>query len=106
MLLSVVFGESRVVRYTRRLTNVGPAGSVNYEVEVEAPEGVEVMVKPERLVFEKVGERVRYTVTFVSEKKGEDGGGFGRITWKNGHYNRLTPSPIQKVQRVNGMKAQ
>ncbi|KAI3495695.1 hypothetical protein L1887_38041 [Cichorium endivia] len=88
---SVVFGESRVVRYTRRLTNVGPEGSVNYEVEVEAPEGVEVMVKPERLVFEKVGERVRYTVTFVSEKKGGDGGGFGRITWKNGENEVRSP---------------
>ncbi|KAI3709715.1 hypothetical protein L2E82_39481 [Cichorium intybus] len=61
------------------------------KVEVEAPEGVEVIVKPERLVFEKVGERVRYTVTFVSEKKGGDGGDFGRITWKNGENEVRSP---------------
>ncbi|KAL4563747.1 hypothetical protein LXL04_027792 [Taraxacum kok-saghyz] len=91
---SVVFGESRVVRYTRRLTNVGAAGDVSYEVKVEAPEGVEVIVKPERLVFKNVGERLRYTVTFVSKKKSRGGGGFGfgSVIWKNGE--KLVRSPV------------
>ncbi|CAI9293145.1 unnamed protein product [Lactuca saligna] len=92
---SIVFGESRVVRYTRRLTNVGPVGDVSYEVEVEAPEGVEVMVRPERVVFKEVGERVRYTVTFVlkkkKKKKGRGGHGFGSITWKNGENRVRSP---------------
>ncbi|KAJ9551260.1 hypothetical protein OSB04_015305 [Centaurea solstitialis] len=39
---SVVFGNSRVVRYTRRLTNVGAARSV-YKVVVDAPEVLKLL---------------------------------------------------------------
>ncbi|XP_052200000.1 subtilisin-like protease SBT1.8 [Diospyros lotus] len=81
---SVLFGKSRVVRYTRVLTNVGAAGSV-YEVAVDGPPSVAVTVKPTRLVFKNVGDKLRYTVTFVS-KKGADPNGrsaFGSLLWKN-----------------------
>ncbi|KAJ9538576.1 hypothetical protein OSB04_031309 [Centaurea solstitialis] len=78
---SVIFGKSRVVRYTRQLTNVGTAGSA-YDLVVEAPENVEVTVKPKRLVFKNVGDKLRYTVTFVSKASGK-GDAFGSITWKN-----------------------
>lgn len=78
---SVLFGKSRVVRYTRQLTNVGPAGSV-YDVTAEAPKGVQITVKPKQLVFKNVGDKMRYTVTFASQKGGS-GDAFGSITWKN-----------------------
>ncbi|KAK4396842.1 Subtilisin-like protease SBT1.8 [Sesamum angolense] len=88
---SVVFGKSRVVRYTRRLTNVGAAGSV-YQVSVEAPPTVVVSVKPSNLVFRNVGDRQRYTVTFISQK-GVDplNNGFGSITWKNEQHQVRSP---------------
>ncbi|KAL8464069.1 hypothetical protein ACS0TY_033841 [Phlomoides rotata] len=80
---SIVFGKSRVVRYTRELTNVDNVGAV-YKVSVDAPPMVVVTVKPSTLVFRKGGDKQRYTVTFVSQKgvnllRNE----FGLITWKN-----------------------
>ncbi|GJZ18968.1 subtilisin-like protease SBT1.8 [Tanacetum coccineum] len=86
---SVLFGKSRVVRYTRQLTNVGPAGSV-YDVTAEAPKGVQISVKPKQLVFKNVGDKMRYTVTFVSEKGGS-GDAFGSITWKNAENQVRSP---------------
>ncbi|XP_071686182.1 subtilisin-like protease SBT1.8 [Rutidosis leptorrhynchoides] len=88
---SVVFGgKSRVVRYTRQLTNVGPPGSV-YDVTAEAPKGVQISIKPKRLVFKNVGDKMRYTVTFVSQKGGDNGDAFGSITWKNAENQVRSP---------------
>ncbi|CAI9766572.1 unnamed protein product [Fraxinus pennsylvanica] len=81
---SVLSGKSRAARYSRELTNVGAARSI-YQVMVEAPQNVVVTVKPPRLVFGNVGDKQRYTVTFVS-KKGVNLSGrnaFGSISWKN-----------------------
>ncbi|KAI3443549.1 hypothetical protein Pfo_000214 [Paulownia fortunei] len=80
---SVLFGKSRVVRYTRVLTNVDAVGSV-YQVSVEAPPSVVVSVKPSKLVFRNVGDKKSYTVTFVSQKGVNPlTNAFGSITWKN-----------------------
>ncbi|RDY05976.1 Subtilisin-like protease SBT1.8, partial [Mucuna pruriens] len=89
---SVLFGRKRVVRYTRTLTNVGDAGSV-YNVTVDAPSNVVVSVKPTRLVFGKVGERRRYTVTFVSKEAARDSArhGFGSIMWSNVQHQVRSP---------------
>ncbi|KAL2327279.1 hypothetical protein Fmac_020706 [Flemingia macrophylla] len=89
---SVLFGDKRVVRYTRVLTNVGEADSA-YNVTVDAPSTVGVTVKPARLVFGKVGDRRRYTVTFVS-KKGTEGSArnaFGSIMWSNAQHQVRSP---------------
>ncbi|MED6119487.1 hypothetical protein PIB30_012394 [Stylosanthes scabra] len=92
---SVIFGNKRVVRYTRRLTNVGDAGSV-YRVNVNGPTGVNITVKPTRLVFEKVGERKTYTVTFVSSKGAKETAryGFGSIVWRNPQHQVKSPVAI------------
>ncbi|XP_061368549.1 subtilisin-like protease SBT1.8 [Gastrolobium bilobum] len=89
---SVLFGGKRVVRYTRTLTNVGDAGSV-YHVAVDGPSTVGITVNPTRLVFGKVGEKRRYTATFVS-KKGADASvrsGFGSIMWSNAQHQVRSP---------------
>lgn len=89
---SVLFGGKRVVRYTRKLTNVGEAGSV-YNVNVTGPSTVGIAVKPTRLVFGKVGEMKRYTVTFVSKKGANDSAryGFGSIMWSNAQHQVKSP---------------
>ncbi|PHT42668.1 Subtilisin-like protease SBT1.7 [Capsicum baccatum] len=89
---SVFFAKSRVVRYTRTVTNVGAAGSI-YEVVIDAPLTVSVTVKPSKLVFKRVGERLRYTVTFVS-KKGVSTmtkSTFGSISWNNAQNQVRSP---------------
>jgi hypothetical protein len=88
---SIVFSGKRVVRYTRILTNVGEAGSI-YNVVADGPSTVDITVKPTRLVFEKVGERKRYTVTFVSKKgAGVVRNGFGSILWSNAQHQVRSP---------------
>lgn len=96
---SVLFDGTRVVRYTRELTNVGAAGSV-YQSAIEAPSTVVVTVKPSKLVFKNVGEKQRYTVTFVS-KNGvspmtEDA--FGSIAWTNAEHQVSSPVAFSWTQ--------
>ncbi|KAB1209505.1 Subtilisin-like protease [Morella rubra] len=99
---SVVFGNNRIVRYTRQLTNVGSAGSV-YEVAVSAPSMVSVTVKPRKLVFKNVGDKQRYTVTFVAKKgitrtaRSE----FGSIVWSNDQHQVRSPVAFAWTQLVN-----
>ncbi|KAG7011294.1 Subtilisin-like protease SBT1.2, partial [Cucurbita argyrosperma subsp. argyrosperma] len=58
--MSVVFKHGTTSKMVSRwLTNVGSPNSV-YEVEVTAPEGVSVQVKPRRLVFKHVNESLSY----------------------------------------------
>ncbi|XP_022749980.1 subtilisin-like protease SBT1.8 [Durio zibethinus] len=89
---SVLFGDKRVVRYTRELTNVGPAKSI-YEVTVNGPSSVGISVKPRILIFMNVGEKKRYTVTFVAKRgtspmaKSE----FGSIVWGNAQNQVKSP---------------
>ncbi|KAF2287126.1 hypothetical protein GH714_038358 [Hevea brasiliensis] len=90
---SVVFAGKRVVRrYTRELTNVGKAGSV-YEVAVTAPSAVVVKVKPTKLVFRNIGDKLRYTVTFVAKKGANEAARyeFGSIAWRNAQHQVKSP---------------
>lgn len=85
---SVAFGKKArgVVKYGRELTNVGAAGSV-YTVKVSAPDSVSVTVKPTKLVFKKVGQKLKYRVTFACKKgANHTGAAFGWITWSNEHH--------------------
>ncbi|KDP33922.1 hypothetical protein JCGZ_07493 [Jatropha curcas] len=89
---SVVFASKRVVRYTRELTNVGEAGSI-YEVAVNGPSTVGVTVKPTKLVFKNVGDKLRYTVTFVAKKGANQDARseFGSIVWRNAQHQVRSP---------------
>lgn len=93
---SILFGKSRVARYTRELTNVGAAGS-EYEVVINAPTTIGVTVNPTKLTFKNVGDKLRYTVTFVS-KKGMNRMGkslFGSISWNNAEHQVSSPVAFQ-----------
>ncbi|KAJ6699009.1 PROPROTEIN CONVERTASE SUBTILISIN/KEXIN [Salix purpurea] len=89
---SVVFANNRVVRYTRELTNVGAAGST-YEVDVTRLPAVQVTVNPSKLVFKNVGDKLRYTVTFVAKKGASLTGRseFGAIVWRNAQHQVRSP---------------
>ncbi|XVE70719.1 hypothetical protein DITRI_Ditri10aG0093200 [Diplodiscus trichospermus] len=90
---SVLFGDKRVVRYTRELTNVGPARST-YKVTVNGPSTVGISVNPRALFFRSVGEKKRYTVTFVA-KRGTIPRAtfeFGSIVW--GSAQNQVKSPV------------
>ncbi|XP_038711320.1 subtilisin-like protease SBT1.8 [Tripterygium wilfordii] len=88
---SVVFDRKRIVRYTRVLTNVGAAGAV-YQLAITKPSTVDVQVKPTTLVFKSVGQKQRYTVTFVAKANATSRPEFGSIVWSNA-LNRVS-SPV------------
>jgi subtilisin family serine protease len=76
---------------TRRVTNVGPAGT--YTVEVEAPAGIDVVVAPPALTL-GAGESATYEVTFTTTPAAVfDEWTFGSLTWSDG-AGRAARSPI------------
>ncbi|KAF5741814.1 putative Cucumisin precursor [Tripterygium wilfordii] len=83
----------------RRLTNVGRPDSI-YSVEVKAPEGVRVRVKPRRLVFKHINESLSYRIWFVSSKRSENmrvSFTQGHLTWvhsPNGQYRVRSPISV------------
>lgn len=90
---SVVFGQKsrKVVKYQREVTNVGLAGSV-YNAKVTGPASVSVSIKPQKLVFRQVGQKLRFTVTFKSIQVGSRSDGeFGWLTWSNEQHQVRSP---------------
>ncbi|XP_010477248.1 PREDICTED: subtilisin-like protease SBT5.1 [Camelina sativa] len=63
-----------------------------YTVSIDAPEGLQVRVRPRRLHFRKIGDKLSYQVIFSSTTSStlkEDV--FGSITWSNGMYSVRSP---------------
>ena len=95
--ISVTF-KQRMTRKVikRRLTNVGTPNSI-YSVEVRAPEGVKVIVKPRKLVFEHINQTLSYSVWFISRKRAGTERKFaqGDLTWvqSSNSFHRVR-SPI------------
>ncbi|KAH7674294.1 Tripeptidyl-peptidase II protein [Dioscorea alata] len=78
-----------VVTVTRKVKNVGSPGT--YIARIQEPAGVSVSVKPDRLVFDKVGQEKVFVVSLQAKRKG-NGYVFGRLIWSDGkHFVR---SPI------------
>ncbi|KAF5197630.1 Subtilisin-like protease SBT1.2 [Thalictrum thalictroides] len=96
--MSVIFKRSRKSKMVkRRLTNVGLQNST-YSVEVKAPEGVEVRVKPQTLTFGHLYQSMSYRVWFTSTRRKdiqEVSYAQGHLTWVHTHnsYYRVR-SPI------------
>ncbi|KAL3850011.1 hypothetical protein ACJIZ3_011893 [Penstemon smallii] len=96
---SVIFktGDAKKM-VKRRLTNVGNPNSI-YSVEMKVPEGVNVRVKPRRLVFKRTNQTLGYRVWFISRKRmGTKGTRFsqGSLTWvnTNGYYKVQSPISV------------
>ncbi|WCJ23646.1 Subtilisin-like protease [Euphorbia peplus] len=76
--------------YTRTVTNVGPAKS-DYVLEIMAPQGVDVRVKPDEISFTRVNQTAKYSVTF--SKKSNASGIFseGFLYWMAEGHNVRSP---------------
>ncbi|KAI3980140.1 hypothetical protein MKX01_033281 [Papaver californicum] len=103
---SVLFGGNKTVRYSRELTNVGPARAI-YDVVIGGPKNVGVSVRPKQLTFRQVGEKKRFVVTFVGKKgrmskKGTSGDSFGEIVWSSKQHQVRTPVSYQWSSQVHG----
>ncbi|GAB4830104.1 hypothetical protein Ancab_019746 [Ancistrocladus abbreviatus] len=96
-------GETRKM-IRRQVTNVGSPNSI-YSVEVEAPEGVRIAVKPRQLVFRSVNETLSYKVHVISRKRtGTMPSSFaqGHLTWVHSHqslYKVRSPISVTWINR-------
>ncbi|KAB1208787.1 Subtilisin-like protease SDD1 [Morella rubra] len=96
--ISVIFkaGMKRKM-IKRRLTNVGTPNSI-YSVEVRAPEGVQVKVKPQKLIFRHKNQTLDFKVWFIAKKRrGAEEMRFaeGDLTWIHSSNNlHRVRSPI------------
>lgn len=95
--ISVVFKQGKTVKMIKRqLTNVGSPNSI-YSLEVQAPDGIEVKVKPKRLVFTKMNQTLNYKIWFISKKRAAKGKtiyGQGHMTWVHSANHYRVQSPI------------
>ncbi|KAJ0026117.1 hypothetical protein Pint_09336 [Pistacia integerrima] len=84
--------EGRTV--SRTLTNVAGANEKIYAVTVDAPQGLNVKVIPDKLQFTKSGQQLSYQVTFSSILSSLKEDLFGSITWSNGKYKVRSPFAV------------
>ncbi|KAK8524775.1 hypothetical protein V6N12_029630 [Hibiscus sabdariffa] len=93
---SVVFhSNDHVVKYKRRVKNVGTSADAVYVVKVNAPPGVEVSVSPSKLEFSTLNQTLSYEIAFASDGPSLSSiasEGFGSIEWSDGVH--LVRSPI------------
>ncbi|KAF3321447.1 Subtilisin-like protease SBT5.4 [Carex littledalei] len=83
-----IYNLTGSVTVTRKVKNVGPAGT--YNVTVEEPRGIRVKVEPGSLTF-SVGEEKKFNVTFNVDTPSTTYI-FGSITWSDG--TRYVRSPV------------
>ncbi|CAL9213263.1 unnamed protein product [Arabidopsis halleri] len=84
----------KTVRYKRTVTNVG-SPTCEYMAHVEEPKGVKVRVEPKVLKFQKVRERLSYTVTFDAEaSRNSSSSSFGVLVWICDKYNVRSPISV------------
>ncbi|KAG9447731.1 hypothetical protein H6P81_013859 [Aristolochia fimbriata] len=94
--ISVVFKHGKTLKMIkRRVTNVGPAVST-YRVEVGAPPGVKVRIRPQKLTFNRLYESKVYTVWFVSRNR-IPRSSEGHLTWVHDQYRVRSPISVTWV---------
>jgi len=87
---SVVLGSPQT--FTRTVTNVGDANS-SYDVQVTAPEGVNVKVEPNKLNFSEANQKETYSVSFSRTESGNETEDFaqGFLQWVSAKHTVRSP---------------
>ncbi|XP_059637037.1 subtilisin-like protease SBT3 [Cornus florida] len=85
--------DKLVQKFQRMVTNVGNA-TATYRAKVEAPKGSVVTVSPKRLVFKKMYEKKRYSLTI--RYRGLEGTShtYGSVIWVEDGGKHIVRSPI------------
>ncbi|XP_009608768.1 subtilisin-like protease [Nicotiana tomentosiformis] len=80
--------------YTRTVTNVGNATSI-YKVEIVSPKGVAVKVKPSKLNFSILNQKLTYQVTFSKTTNNSDREvGQGFLKWNSDRHSVSSPIAV------------
>ncbi|XP_050388012.1 subtilisin-like protease SBT1.7 [Argentina anserina] len=85
--------KTTMLKYSRTLTNVGPAGTYKATVTADNP-AVKISVEPESLSFAAANEKKSYTVSFAvtGSLPTSTLSSFGRLEWSDGKH--IVGSPI------------
>lgn len=83
-----------IVTFTRTVTNVGPLNS-EYKALVDPPQGVSVVVEPERLVFNSTVKALSFKVEVSTTHKVNTGFYFGSLTWMDGVHSVTVPISVR-----------
>lgn len=89
------------ISVTRTVTNVGEPRST-YEAMVSHPRGINVTVVPRRLVFERYGQKISFTVKFKVAAPTE-GYRFGFLAWRNKKLLVTSPLVVRRVSSPSDM---
>jgi Fibronectin type-III domain len=84
------------ITVARTVRNVGPATSI-YRSRIEAPPGVEVLVKPEILTFNSTVTKLKFKVLFRPKLKLQGRYGFGNLIWEDGIHFVKIPLAVRIV---------
>lgn len=103
--LSAVFqqyGRHKMsTHFIRTVTNVGDPNSV-YKVTISPPRGTLVTVKPEKLAFRRVGQKLNFLVrveaTAVKLSPGSSNVKSGSIVWSDGQHEVTSPLVVTMQQ--------
>ncbi|CAA7046651.1 unnamed protein product [Microthlaspi erraticum] len=86
---------SEEITITRTVTNVGPVGSV-YKAVIQEPQGINVQVNPQTLVFGSNTNKTTFTVKFSTTHRVNTDYHFGSLTWTdNGAHNVRIPLSVR-----------
>lgn len=92
MQLSLKDGnEPTIGVFRRRVTNVGPPKSV-YNATIKAPQGVEITVRPSRLVFTRALQAKSFKVVVKAKSMASKRMASGSLIWRS--FRHVVRSPI------------
>ncbi|KAK9147679.1 hypothetical protein Scep_006436 [Stephania cephalantha] len=88
-------GQNVTATYMRTVTNVGAPQST-YSSIVDEPDGVSVIVEPKVLIFQEVGQKLSYNVTFVTTggQASSSSYSFGSLKWVSKKYSVRSPIAV------------
>ncbi|CAA0823687.1 subtilase family protein [Striga hermonthica] len=84
------------VTISRTVTNVGSCSSV-YFINVKPPQGISVKISPLVLVFNKLGQKIRFAITVKVQNQTKIEKGkylFGEYKWYNADYSVRSPIAV------------
>ncbi|XP_068343320.1 subtilisin-like serine-protease S [Pyrus communis] len=87
---------------TRTVTNVGKPKSI-YRAAVSPPIGINVTIVPNRLIFNRFGQKIKFTVNFKVAAPPAKGYAFGFFSWVRGRSRVTSPLVVRVAHSNSGL---
>ncbi|KAM2002532.1 hypothetical protein ACFX15_026220 [Malus domestica] len=87
---------------TRTVTNVGRPKGI-YRAAVSPPIGINVTIVPNRLIFNRFGQKIKFTVNFKVAAPPAKGYAFGFFSWVRGRSRVTSPLVVRVAHSNSGL---